>query len=121
MAQMTDEQGHPAKCRYCGCEEVVTKTDSEIVFQCRSSYMSADEYWTVSGNCVVRCAVKLVKLRANVQQAVEVLEGATRYSGDLVENDQYGAYMQSGTNGERLDTIEVDRAIAILKGGDDGI
>ena len=64
----------PTECKYCGCEEVATKTDSEIVFRCWSSYLSADDYWTVSNNCGARCAVQLVELRGRVQQADQDIE-----------------------------------------------
>lgn len=79
----------PTECKYCGCEEIATKTDSEIVFRCWSSYLSADALWTVSNNCGARCAVQLVELKGRVQRAVEVLEGARRYDFidlDLIES-----------------------------------
>lgn len=68
---------NPTKCKYCGCEEVATKTDSEIVFRCWSSYLSADDYWTVSNNCGARCAVQLVESRERVQRAVGMLDDIT--------------------------------------------
>ena len=67
----------PNECKYCGCEEVATKTDCEIVFRCWSSYVVEDDHWTVSNNCGARCAVQLVELRERVQRAVEVLDDIT--------------------------------------------
>ena len=108
----------PTECKYCGCEEVATKTDSEIVFRCWSSCVIEDDYWTVSNNCGARCAVQLVEMRERVQRAVEVLEGATRF--ELVKDD-YSAYMKGRDSwGNWLDVIEVEQAIEILKGETDG-
>ena len=67
----------PTECKYCGCEEVATKTDSEIVFRCWSSYLSADDYWNVSNNCGARCAVQVVEMRERVQRAVEAMDDIT--------------------------------------------
>ena len=67
----------PTECKYCGCEEVMTATDSGIVFRCWSTYLTEDDYWNVSNNCGARCAVQLVELRERVQRAVEVLDDIT--------------------------------------------
>ena len=67
----------PNECKYCGCEEVATKTDSEIVFRCWSSYVVEDDHWNVSNNCGARCAVQLVELRGRIQRVVEVLDDIT--------------------------------------------
>ena len=135
----------PSECKYCGCEEVATKTDCEIVFRCWSSYLSEDDYWTVSNNCGARCAVQLVELRERIQQdiefmkareanfvtalrsrlrtlnerikrAVEVLEGARRY--DFV--DGYLPCMSRRSDGEFLEHEQAEQVIEILKGETDG-
>ena len=102
----------PTECKYCGCEEVTTKTDSEIVFRCWSSYVVEDDYWTVSNNCAARCAVQLVELRERVQRAVEVLEGAERY--DIITG--YESYMERRSDGEFIEHEEADQALEILRG-----
>ena len=106
---------NPTECKYCGCEEVATKTDSEIVFRCWSSYVVEDDYWTVSNNCGARCAVQLVELRERVQRAVEVLEGARRIcvvisdgNDDPIESEHDGVIY--------VESTEADRAAAILRG-----
>jgi len=133
----------PTECKYCGCEEIATTTDSEIVFRCWSSYLSEDDYWTVSNNCGARCAVQLVELRERIQQdiefmkareanfvtalrsrlrtlnerikrAVEVLEGATRF--DVIPWDG-GVSRDPSDGGGEVDADVVDQAIEILKGG----
>jgi hypothetical protein len=133
----------PSECKYCGCEEVATKTDCEIVFRCWSSYLSEDDYWTVSNNCGARCAVQLVELRERIQQdiefmkareanfvtalrsrlrtlnerikrAVAVLEGATRF--DVIPWDG-GVSRDPSDGGGEVDADVVDQAIEILKGG----
>jgi hypothetical protein len=133
----------PTECKYCGCEEIATTTDSEIVFRCWSSYLSEDDYWTVSNNCGARCAVQLVELRERIQQdiefmkareanfvtalrsrlrtlnerikrAVEVLEGATRF--DVISWDG-GVSRDPSDGGGEVDADVVDQAIEILKGG----
>ena len=133
----------PSECKYCGCEEVATKTDCEIVFRCWSSYLSEDDYWTVSNNCGARCAVQLVELRERIQQdiefmkareanfvtalrsrlrtlnerikrAVEVVEGATRF--DVIPWDG-GVSRDPSDGGGEVDADVVDQAIEILKGG----
>lgn len=130
----------PTECKYCGCEEVATKTDSEIVFRCWSSYLSADDHWAVSNNCGARCAVQLVELRARVEQdidfmksreanfvtalrsrlrtlnervkqAVEVLEGGDRIMMMLDEDDEDVSFVVPAT--------DVDRAVGILEGEED--
>jgi len=132
----------PTECKYCGCEEVATKTDCEIVFRCWSSYLSEDDYWTVSNNCGARCAVQLVELRERIQQdiefmkareanfvtalrsrlrtlnerikrAVAVLEGATRF--DVIPWDG-GVSRDPSDGGGEVDADVVDQAIEILKG-----
>ncbi len=83
----------PTECKYCGCEEIATTTDSEIVFRCWSSYLTADDYWTVSNNCGARCAVQLV---------IEILRGNSPESPDsssvtadqLAVSDYYEAVRQ---------------------------
>ena len=102
----------PNECKYCGCGEVATKTDSEIVFRCWSSYVVEDDYWTVSNNCGARCAVQLVELRANVQRAVEVLEGATRF--DFVAS--YMPHMDKRSDGEFMEYEQAEQALEILRG-----
>lgn len=128
----------PTECKYCGCEEVATKTDCEIVFRCWSSYLSEDDYWTVSNNCGARCAVQLVELRERIHEfmkareanfvtlnerikrAVEVLEGARRY--DFV--DGYLPCMSRRSDGEFIEHDEAEQVIEILskveKGETDG-
>jgi len=135
----------PTECKYCGCEEIATTTDSEIVFRCWSSYLTADDYWTVSNNCGARCAVQLVELRERIQQdiefmkareanfvtalrsrlrtlnerikrAVEVLEGATRY--DFIAS--YMPHMDKRSDGEFLEHEQAEQVIEILKGETDG-
>lgn len=100
------------ECKYCGCEEVATKTDSEIVFRCWSSYVVDDDYWTVSNNCGARCAVQLVELRSQVQRAVEVLEGATRF--DFIGS--YMPHMSKRSDGEFIEHDEAEQALEILRG-----
>ena len=107
----------PEACKYCGCEEVATKTDSEIVFRCWSSYLTADDYWTVSNNCGARCAVQVVEMRERIQRAVEVLEGATRF--DVIPWDG-GVCRDPSDGGGEVDADVVDQAIEILKGDADG-
>ena len=87
----------PTECKYCGCEEVATKTDSEIVFRCWSSYVTEDDHWTVSNNCGARCAVQLVELRERIQRAVELLKGQ-----------------------DAVPAMGVDQVIEILEGETDG-
>ena len=129
---------NPTECKYCGCEEVATKTDSEIVFRCWSSYLNEDDHWTVSNNCGARCAVQLVELRARVEQdlelikareanvvtamksrlrtlneriqrAVELLKGQDRIIMVLDENDK-----------DVVPATDVDQVIEILEGEADG-
>jgi len=133
----------PTECKHCGCEEIATTTDCEIVFRCWSSYLSEDDYWTVSNNCGARCAVQLVELRERIQQdiefmkareanfvtalrsrlrtlnerikrAVAVLEGATRF--DVIPWDG-GVSRDPSDGGGEVDADVVDQAIEILKGG----
>ena len=105
----------PNECKHCGCEEVATKTDSEIVFRCWSSYVIEDDYWTVSNNCGARCAVQLVELRERVQRAVEVLEGARRIC--VVISDENDDPIESEHDGViYVESTEADRAAAILRG-----
>jgi len=129
----------PSECKYCGCEEIATKTDSEIVFRCWSSYVVEDDYWTISNNCGVRCAMQVVELRwrveqdiefmkareANfvtalrsrlrtlnerVQRAVEVLEGANQIMMTLEDDEDVSFVVESQT---------VSHAIEILEGEED--
>ena len=69
--------GGPIECKHCGCGDIRSKTDSRIVFRCWSSYLPADDLWTVSNNCGSRCAVQLVELRERVQTAIGVLDNIT--------------------------------------------
>lgn len=101
----------PEACKYCGCEEVATKTDSEIVFRCWSSYVVEDDYWTVSNNCGARCAVQLVEMRERVQRAVAVLEGSDRIMMMLDDDDEDVSFVIPAT--------DVDRAVGILGGEED--
>ena len=109
---------NPTECKYCGCEEVMTATDSGIVFRCWSTYLTEDDYWNVSNNCGAKCAVRLVELRERIQRALKRLETATRF--ELVRDDHV-AYMKGRDSwGNWLDVIEVEQAIEILKGKTDG-
>lgn len=104
----------PIECKWCGCEEVATKTDSEIVFRCWSSYVVEDDYWTVSNNCGARCAVQLAELRERVQRAAEVLEGAERHEMVIDQNgDIDWVEIPEGTV---MLSAPANEAIAILKG-----
>ena len=100
----------PTECKYCGCEEIATKTDSEIVFRCWSSYVVEDDYWTVSNNCGARCAVQLVELRERVTRAVEVLEKANQIMMTLDDDEEVSFVVESQT---------VSHAIEILEGEED--
>ena len=102
----------PTECKYCGCEEVAAKTDSEVVFRCWSSYVVEDDYWSVSNNCGARCAVQLVEMRERVTRTVEVLEGARRY--DIITG--YESYMERRSDGEFIEHEEADQALEILRG-----
>ena len=92
----------PTKCKYCGCEEVATKTDSEIVFFCGSSRIVSVGLWRFSINCGARCVEQLVELRGQVQQAIEILRGnclespdsAPVTTDDLAASDYYEAVRQ---------------------------
>ena len=102
------------ECKYCGCKEVATKTDSEIVFQCWSSYIVSGGLWCFSSNCGSRCAVQLVELRERVQRAVEVLEGARRIC--VVISDDNDDPIESEHDGViYVESTEADRAAAILR------
>ena len=101
----------PTECKYCGCEEVATKTDSEIVFRCWSSYVVEDDHWTVSNNCGARCAVQLVELKEQVQRAIEVMEGGDRIMMMLDDDDEDVSFVVPAT--------DVDRAVGILGGEED--
>ena len=101
----------PTECKHCGCEEVATKTDFEIVFRCWSSYVVEDDHWAVSNNCGSRCAVQLVELRERIQRAVEVLEGGDRIMMMLDDDDEDVSFVVPAT--------DVDRAVGILGGEED--
>lgn len=108
----------PSECKYCGCEEIRSETNSAIHFKCFSSYWHDGDEWNIATNCAAKCAVQLVELRERIQRALERLETATRF--ELVR-DEYGAYMKGrGSWGNWLDVIEVEQAIEILKGETDG-
>ena len=110
----------PTECRWCGCGEVMSDCEALKHFQCGSGYWSGNNHWHRGTNCTDNRDARLTDLMDRIQRAVEVLEGATRYCGDLVENDQYGEYMQGGTNSGWFDVIEVEQAIEILKGVGNG-
>jgi len=67
----------PTECKYCGCSEIRSETDSAIHFRCFSSYWHDGDEWNIATNCAAKCAVQLVELRATVQRAVEVLDDIT--------------------------------------------
>ena len=69
--------GGPNECKYCGCKEIRTETDSAIHFRCFSSYWHDGDEWNISNNCAAVCAVQLVELRERVQRAVAVLDDIT--------------------------------------------
>jgi len=95
----------PTECKYCGCKEVATKTDSEIVFRCWSSYVVENDYWTVSNNCGSRCAVQLVELRERVQQAIGMLDDIT--SDAWEEKLQDATRFLRGNSPESPDSLPV--------------
>jgi hypothetical protein len=58
--------------------------------------------------------VEIMQSRERIKQALQRLETATRF--ELVKDD-YGAYMKGrGSWGNWLDVIEVEQAVAILRG-----
>ena len=100
---------NPTECKYCGCEEIATTTDSEIVFRCWSSYVVEDDYWTVSNNCGARCAVQLVEMRERIQQADHDIEFMKAREANFV------TALRS-----RLRTLNerIQRAVEVLEGAE---
>lgn len=119
---------NPTECKHCGCGDIRRKTDSRIVFRCWSSYLPADDLWTVSNNCGARCAVQLVELRANVQRAVadiEIVKARLRTLNQRVQRavevlkagDRI--MMVLDDDDDVVSATDVDRAIEILGGEED--
>ena len=105
----------PNECKYCGCREIRTETDSAIHFRCFSSYWHDGDEWNISNNCAAVCAVQFVELRERVQRAVEVLEGARRIC--VVISDENDDPLDSEHDGViYIEAAEADQAAAILRG-----
>ena len=105
----------PTECKHCGLH-AVWHTDDNTLFACGTIYVGRGDYWNRFTACV-----EIVQSRDRIQRALKRLETATRYRGDLAENDQYGAYMRSSTSSGWCDAIELEKVIEILRGGDDEV
>ena len=97
----------PSECKYCGCEEVATKTDSEIVFQCWTSVV-LDNGWSQSPEC------KLKGLEDRIQRATDTLKAAKRYT--VSPKTPRSIRWEETVDGIVTDSAAVDEAIAILEG-----
>ena len=82
----------PNECIWCGLE-LLDDTTHDTIFACGTVQHPRSDCWSQSTGCE-----EIMRSRERIKRAVEVLEGAER------------------CNGGWLDVIEVDQAIAILKG-----
>ena len=103
----------PTECKYCGCREIRSETDSAIHFKCFSSYWHDGDEWNIATNCAAKCAVQLVELRERVQRAVAVLEGAERFDCEALDGS---TCRERHDGGGEVDADIVDQVIEILKG-----
>lgn len=102
----------PTECKYCGCDKFNADSVTMTRFRCGSSYWPQAKMWQLSNECAHKCAVQSAELREQVQRAVAVLEGATRY--DI--RTGYKAYMKERIDGEFIEHEEAEQAIKILRG-----
>ena len=103
----------PTECKYCGCGEIRSETDSAIHFRCFSSYWHDGDEWNIATNCAAKCAVQLVELRGRIQRAIEVLDGAERYDVESCEDSVSFDYHD---HGQQADAEVLDRTLEILRG-----
>ncbi len=112
----------PNECKYCGCDKFNADSVTMTRFRCGSTYWppvaqaNQDEVWQIANGCAARCAVQLVELREQVQRAVAVLQGATRF--DFVAS--YMPHMDKRSDGEFIEHEQAEQVIEILKGETDG-
>ena len=104
----------PTECKYCGCSEIRSETDSAIHFRCFSSYWHDGDEWNIATNCAAKCAVQLVELRERVQTAVVALKKAERYT--VTPGPKNTLDWDPNADGYVTDSKAVDEAIAILEG-----
>ena len=99
----------PNECKYCGCGEIRSETDSAIHFKCFSSYWHDGDEWNIATNCAAKCAVQLVELRERIQQADHDIEFVKAREANAV------TALKS-----RLRTLNerIQRAVEMLKGQD---
>ena len=99
----------PTECKYCGCSEIRSETDSAIHFRCFSSYWHDGDEWNIATNCAAKCAVQLVELRERIQQADHDIEFVKAREANAV------TALKS-----RLRTLNerIQRAVEMLKGQD---
>jgi len=109
-----EEKQNPTECKYCGCSDIRSETDSAIHFKCFSSYWHDGSEWNIATNCAARCAVQLVELRERVQRAVDALKKAKRYT--VTPGPRNTLDWDRNPDGSVTDSAAVDEALAILEG-----
>ncbi len=108
----------PDKCKWCGCDEVVTETLVMTAFRCFSSYWSDNQQWDLSEACAMKCAGQVLQLRQRMAAAVEALKTIDRYSIEGVYD--FGAIGKYDKLGDWVHFEDLEAVVAILEGkGDD--
>ena len=90
-------------CIWCGLE-MIDDTTQNTVYACGSMQHSSSDVWSQSTGCE-----EIMRLCERVQRAVEAMEGSYRIIIKL-----------NGDNEDVVFATDVDRAVGILEGEEDG-